>query len=131
MYEMIVHLYLRVPFIEGSSKQINKQFSNHSTGKIYRSFKKSDFEFMRMDDQSYYIEASWSALKPNVNWISSRVQLSALYSEFLVQLSAFHLFIDFSHRTLLTEEFIVHWVTSTSLWQIGFPHLKHFGEWSL
>ena len=32
IYEMIVHLYLRVPFIEGSSKQINKQFTNHSTG---------------------------------------------------------------------------------------------------
>jgi len=32
---------------------------------IYRSFKKSDFEFMRMSNQSYYIEASWSALKPN------------------------------------------------------------------
>lgn len=34
---------------------------------IYRSFKKSDSEFMRMGNQCYDIEASLNALKPNGN----------------------------------------------------------------
>jgi len=34
---------------------------------IYRSFKKSDSEFMRMSNQFYDIEASLNALKPNGN----------------------------------------------------------------
>ena len=165
---------------------------------IYRSFKKSDSEFMRMGNQCYYIEASLNALKPNGNWISSRVQKvrfsaakcvsfvhwfqpwNIVYRRIYHSLGNIHqplsrlnwyyiskLFLSHTegnnmtagHVTMISNDHVRlrFWKVRTkltsqtkhALWkdlsmaiirsasfspgsgQIGFPHLKHFGEWSL